>query len=284
MDSNKKEQKLWDKFQRIDSHQTFLYLYLLHKPDYAYNIAKTLKELKDKRLIKLYKLKTLTRPNVVSSVLHEMKRDGLIYISTKKKLKGRPRKRHDINIDVFSLLLHSHFPDADSWYDYVIINLIKRFRELVPENNNVNTSQWLLELDKIGTYNYITLLCYIYDQIVKDLGFAYLWQQKATKEYDQKTKEKHIIQRNYWINKIKTNTDQEFKKEKINQTFEKLIEIKKIKTTNAGGTLPEYTQLEFQREMIKDEIYKNLEKIISNIRETLLEIIALSKSDTKAYL
>ncbi len=107
MNSMKNEKKLWDKFKGIDSHKAFLYLYLLHKPDYAYNIAKTLEELKEKRLIKLYKLKTLTRPNVVSSVLHEMKREGLIYISTKKKLKGRPRKRYDLNMGVFSLLLHA---------------------------------------------------------------------------------------------------------------------------------------------------------------------------------
>ena len=65
-------------------------LYLIHHPDYPYNIAKNFRIAQAKGAWTSKKAKSLIYPNVVSQVMKKMKKEGLIVEYQIKRRRGRP--------------------------------------------------------------------------------------------------------------------------------------------------------------------------------------------------
>lgn len=151
------------KYSTVKGNIAILFLYLLHYPDYAYNIAKTFKELSDRTDIEIPS--ALTRYSNVHKFLSDLEKEGLIKRKEIKTLKKSfiskkviYRAELSSELAIPSLFSKGLAPPIVYMQPFSLYNEI--LKQVISKEEVIKT------ILSLKTYDFLTVLIYVREGMV----------------------------------------------------------------------------------------------------------------------
>ena len=142
-----------DKYKVLNGNAAIAFLYLLHYPDYAYNIVKIFDELSEKKNVNVPL--ALARYSNVHKILSQLEKAGFIN-KEEIEVKEKPGLKR--------IVYHVNLRKIDPFLDDSLLLLLIKIT-----SKGMGNEQIIKRILSFKKYDYLTILLYFREMIVKDM-------------------------------------------------------------------------------------------------------------------